>query len=291
VPWARPRIAGADGTSKEIDMTQRAEHFPPGNETMPSSAPQTSVPQTASESGGVAQTAREQAGSVAGTVGDQAREVASETRTQARHLVQEGADQLRGQASDGQRRLAGSLRDLSGQLRQMSDRGEGSGLAANLVDEATQRTDQLASWLEAREPGDVVTEVRRFARRRPGLFLAGAAIAGVVVGRLTRNVLASAQDDRSGTATGQRPRTDVRSAPLPERATAPVSGYPSTPVTGDLPEQAEPWPVGTPGQTPAGQAVPGQAVPGQTVPGQTVPGQTVPGQTVPGQTTAGPVRP
>ena len=36
----------------------------------------------------------------------------------------------------------------------------------------------------------VLDELRRFARRRPATFLIGAAIAGVVVGRLTRNLLA-----------------------------------------------------------------------------------------------------
>jgi hypothetical protein len=40
-----------------------------------------------------------------------------------------------------------------------------------------------------------------FARRRPGVFLAGAALAGVVAGRLTRGLIAEAKDN-AAPATG-----------------------------------------------------------------------------------------
>ena len=45
-----------------------------------------------------------------------------------------------------------------------------------------------ASWLEQREPADLLDEVRNFARRRPGTFLIGAAVAGLAAGRLTRGL-------------------------------------------------------------------------------------------------------
>ncbi|MFL6143716.1 MAG: hypothetical protein ACJ72N_17875 [Labedaea sp.] len=157
-----------------------------------------SVPESAlNEATDVGKSAVERAGEVGGVVGEQVKQVASEAGTQARNLLDEGVGQLRDQARDGQRKLAEGLRDVAGQLRQMSDRSEDSGMATDLVRQATDRTERLASWLEEREPGDLVHELRRFARRRPGLFLLGATAAGVLAGRLTRNIVASAQDDGS----------------------------------------------------------------------------------------------
>jgi hypothetical protein len=68
----------------------------------------------------------------------------------------------------------------------MAQTSDGNGLAPELVRQATERTRTATSWLEQHEPGDLFTEERAFARRRPGVFLAGAAIAGILAGRLTR---------------------------------------------------------------------------------------------------------
>jgi hypothetical protein len=195
--------------------------------------------------------AAERAGEVTAVIGEQAKQTASEAGTQAKNLLDEGMNQLRGQARDGQQKLAGSVRNVADQLRRMSDRTDDSGMASDLVRQATDRADQVASWLESREPGDVVDEVRRFARRRPGMFLAGATLAGVLAGRLTRNVAASAQDsgpDRerdwpnpSGAEPGRRTQ-----GPAPAGTTEPESpdfapggaGYP--PQDAGYPQQVPP---------------------------------------------------
>jgi hypothetical protein len=65
-------------------------------------------------------------------------------------------------------------------------------MATDLAQQAADRAGQLASWLQDREPGDLLDEVSRFARRRPGMFLALAAGAGVIAGRLTRSMAAGA---------------------------------------------------------------------------------------------------
>ena len=46
-------------------------------------------------------------------------------------------------------------------------------------------------WLDNHEPSDLLDEVKRFARRRPATFLALAAAAGVVAGRVTRGAVAA----------------------------------------------------------------------------------------------------
>ncbi|HET9140956.1 hypothetical protein [Actinophytocola sp.] len=161
-----------------------------------------------SEAAEVGKSAAERAGEVTSVVGEQAKQVASETGTQAKNLLEEGANQLRGQASDAQHKLAEGLHGMAEELRRMTDRGDDSGMATDLVRQATERTEQVASWLKTREPGDLINEVRSFARRRPGVFLAGAAVAGLLAGRLTRNIAASAKDsgpDRPNGAMSSRP--------------------------------------------------------------------------------------
>ena len=56
-------------------------------------------------------------------------------------------------------------------------------------------------------PATVLEEVKGFARRRPGVFLAIAVGAGVVVGRLTRPLMQPDDDDTSG---GRMPRSTGR---------------------------------------------------------------------------------
>ena len=100
--------------------------------------------------------------------------------------------------------LAGWLQSMSEELRGMADRtGEpGQGVASSLVNQASSRSGDLADWLQRHEPADVLDEVSRFARRRPGLFLAIAAAAGLVAGRLARSLAAGNDDDEGGTYRG-----------------------------------------------------------------------------------------
>src|SRR4029077_10670527 len=58
---------------------------------------------------------------------------------------------------------------------------------------------QAAGWLADRDPGALLDEVRSFARRKPGTYLAIALGAGVLAGRLTRGLTAPADDTPSGT--------------------------------------------------------------------------------------------
>ena len=56
-----------------------------------------------------------------------------------------------------------------------------------------------SGWSD-RKPGQVVDEMQSFARRKPALFLALAAGAGLVAGRLTRGLKDASSDDSEATA-------------------------------------------------------------------------------------------
>jgi hypothetical protein len=156
------------------------------------------VAQTAKESGAqVAQTAKESGTQVAQTAVEQAKSVASEAQRQTRNLVGEAQGQVRDQARTQQQRARDGLRLLGDELRGMANNSDQSGPATELAHQAAERAHAVADWLEKREPGDLIDEVRRFARRRPGAFLLGALVAGVVTGRMTRGIVAAHSEESS----------------------------------------------------------------------------------------------
>ncbi|MCM0677850.1 YfjI family protein [Micromonospora phytophila] len=144
--------------------------------------------------------AKQAGGAVAETAKEQGKEVSREAARQARNLYGEARSQLAGRTSEQQRRAAGSLRSLAEEVRSMAQNGGNAGPVTELAHQAADRVHGVAGWLEEREPGDILAEVRDYARRNPGTFLVGAAVLGVLAGRLTKNI--SAGDNLGGT--GQR---------------------------------------------------------------------------------------
>src|SRR3954447_6462703 len=140
---------------------------------------------------------RQAAGQVAQTATGHVQEVKDEAVKQARDLVGEARQHVSSQAGEQHRNVVTNLRSLSSELGSMVDRSEQSGTATELVSQARGRVDDVANWLDGREPGDLLGEVRDFARRRPGSFLLGALAAGVVAGRMTRGAVA-AHSENSG---------------------------------------------------------------------------------------------
>ena len=145
--------------------------------------------------------AREEAANLANEAGDAGRRVAEtakeetkavgyEARRQARRLADQVGSEVRQQAATQQSRAASGLRNIGDEFSNMaSGSGSGSGLAADLARQAGDRVGAAAQWLDERDPAIVLEEVKGFARRRPGVFLAIAVGAGVVVGRLTRALM------------------------------------------------------------------------------------------------------
>lgn len=161
---------------------------------------------------------------VAQTAAEGVKNVAGETKKQARNFAGEARDQLRQQAGAQHRSLVQNLRSLSDELGGMTKGNEQSGLATDLVGQARDRVDGIAEWLDRREPGDLLDEVRSFARQRPGTFLLGAALAGVAAGRLTRGIVAEHSDTGTDGATASYPPAPATAQPL---VTAPPVGLPT----------------------------------------------------------------
>jgi hypothetical protein len=136
------------------------------------------------------------------TAKGEAKQVAHEAKEKARGLMSELGDDVRSQASNQQQRVASGLRSIGDELRSMSQNSEGSGTATNLVSQAADKASSVAGWLENRDPGSLLDECKRFARQRPGAFLAIAAGAGLLAGRLTRGLTSDSDSGQGATRYG-----------------------------------------------------------------------------------------
>lgn len=178
------------------------------------------------QAGRVGRTAQESGRQVASTAVDGTRNVAGETLRQAKDMTREVGDQVKEQTTIQKDKAAGGLRSLGEELRSMSHGDGQTGPASELARQAADKVTDIAAWIEARDPGSLVDEVRDLARRKPGTFLLGAAAAGIVAGRLTRGAVQAAKAD------DETPRTPPLGSPdLPVRAEAYRAG--ATPI-GDV---------------------------------------------------------
>jgi hypothetical protein len=188
--------------------------------------------------GQVAQTAADQGRQVAAEAGRQASDLLGEAKEQARDLLGEAKGQARDQVSAQQQKAAQQLRSVADELGELAGKGGESGVAAEFARQAAGRLNGVASWLEQREPADLLDEAREFARRRPGAFLIGAAVAGLAAGRLTRGLTAKDNGQPGTDKPGYPADPGYRAETAYPTGAAPVGGtvpaYPAEP--GFLPE-------------------------------------------------------
>ncbi|MGB8963736.1 MAG: hypothetical protein WCC38_17500 [Pseudonocardiaceae bacterium] len=195
----------------------------------------------------VGRSVRDAGGHVAQTAAGEAKTIVDETTTQGRNLLEEGRQQLRDQAVSEQQRAARRLTTIADELQEIAEGRSTSSTMSAVARGGAEQLQQLASWLHTREPGEVIEEVRAFARRRPGAFLLGAALAGIAVGRIA-GAGAAVVKDASGKDSGDNVSTPVPAIPTqPRRYPEPrTDGYPDsdaeyTPApTPRLAEPAEP---------------------------------------------------
>lgn len=166
--------------------------------------------------------ATEGATHVAEVATDQVQSVASEAGEQAKDLIGQAKSQLAEQAASQQKNLTAWLSSIADELHEMVTRGSAddsaghgprpstdeqpddsstSQVAHNAVSEVHGKVQGAVDWLESHEPSELLDEATRFARRRPGAFLAAAAVGGLLAGRFTRGV----RDDDSTTAGRDEP--------------------------------------------------------------------------------------
>jgi hypothetical protein len=132
--------------------------------------------------------AKQQARDVAETGKQQAAHVADEAKAKTSQLLGEARDQARDRADGQVAQLAGILDRVSGELGEMADgTSSDNGYMAALARDGSTAAKNLSQRLDREGLDGAIDDLRRFARRRPVVFLATAFGIGIALGRLTRN--------------------------------------------------------------------------------------------------------
>jgi hypothetical protein len=182
---------------------------------------------------------------VAGTAVEQGKNVLDEGRQQASRLTQEVGQQVNEQTSLQKDKATSGLRSLGDELQGMAASSTQSGVASDLAQQAGAKAHDLATWLDQRDPGSILDEVRGLARRKPGTFLLGALAAGVVAGRLTRGAVQASKDDpgtdsSAATATTSAPTQPTDTGdPVLSRGSETSIGLPYEPAMTGLTEHSD----------------------------------------------------
>ena len=135
-------------------------------------------------------------GDVVWSAKDQGREIAAEAGRQAKDLYGRARTEMADQARTQQKRAASGLFAVADEAARIADRGGESGPVTRVVQDASARIAQAGRWLEDREPGQLLDDVKRYARRHPGAFLLAAAALGVVAGRFAKDLTGASNNDQ-----------------------------------------------------------------------------------------------
>jgi hypothetical protein len=206
------------------------------------------------EAANVAGETKVAAKNVAGTAKTEAKNVAYEAKNSAKDLLHQAKSDLTSQAGTQQTKAAEGIRTISSQLRTMADAPDQQGVASDLIRQAAERSESVASWLDNRDPGSLLDEVKSFARQRPGTFLLMAAGAGLLAGRLGRSLQAGAPETgtTAGIASSQPARlsttestvTAGRGGPFYDRASLGEPALAEPSISGTGPASTQTLPTG-----------------------------------------------
>ena len=186
-----------------------------------------------SEVSHVGAAAAEGAKQVAGEASVQTKAVVGQAKQQIDSLLSQSREEVRQQAETRSAQAASGLRNLSEQVAALADgRSDSAGSLPRYLEDAQEQVRKLATRLEQDGPQGVMDDMTRFARRRPGLFLAGAVGAGFLVGRLVR--ASSGQSDQSSSQF----RTPQYSSPQYSTTPRPSAAMTAGPVVTTSPEDA-----------------------------------------------------
>jgi hypothetical protein len=153
---------------------------------------------------------------VSGQVSGVADRFVDDAKTQVRH----GAETQVAHVADGLDRLRDQTRALA------EGRPDEAGALVEYVQDAADVLGELADHIHDGGLDGVVVDLKRFARARPVVFLAGSAFAGLAIGRLLKNEAAAAQrrqvqDQSPAAETDDGGSAEPSTGPAPRAASAP----------------------------------------------------------------------
>lgn len=189
----------------------------------------------------VAGEAQQQAGAVADTAKHETAKVVDDAKHHVQDLTQDAKHQLHQQARSQTEQLGGVVSTLGERVQALADgKPEEAGPIGDYASSIAGQVQHLAGEVDRLGFDGVMDEVQRFARRRPGAFLAGAAVAGFAAARLASGARSAEQssggDGRSSTGNDEIDlRTGAVGGPPSGRAIPGTTPLPGAEVRGDRP--------------------------------------------------------
>ena len=156
----------------------------------------------------------------------QGQQLATQARQQASKLANRGGEQVKGQLANQKHSAAQRIVPFQTALRETAHqlRNQGQGPSAQYVDGATDRLERFSVYLRETEVDEIIGEVRGFARRRPSLFLGGAAALGFLASRFLKS--SSEEQGGSAGASYEATGTELNGAEVSYGAGEPAAALP-----------------------------------------------------------------
>ncbi len=189
------------------------------------------VRETAGQEGtAVAQHARQAAGEVRSTAREQVGQVAHEATGQAKHVVHDMRERVASEAEEQARRVSRQIDRIADELGSMADGSGPDSLTAGALRQVSDAGRQAARYLDERGARGLLDSAQDFARRKPGTFLIGAAVAGFLVARAAKS-MSSADQSQSRQPQPQRGYTDqTPTTPVTTPTAAPTQAATPAPM-------------------------------------------------------------
>jgi hypothetical protein len=180
-------------------------------------------------------------GSRGGQAKQQGQQLATQARQQASKLANQGGEQVKGQLANQKHNAAQRMAPFQTALRETAQqlRNQGQGSSAQYVDKATDQVERFSGYLRETDVDEIIGEVRGVARRRPAIFLGGAAALGFLA---TRFLKSSSQEEQGGYEGGRSGTTGTALGGAEARygAQEPVAALPPSGFEGENPTEGQP---------------------------------------------------
>lgn len=121
--------------------------------------------------------AKKATGEVAGKVYDAAADKATSKIDEEKTVLAQGVSNI----ADSIRQIGDSLRDGEEQSYGIAKVG------ANYSNKIADQVEQISSYLENRELGEILNDLKKFAHRNPSLFMGGAFVVGIAAARFFKS--------------------------------------------------------------------------------------------------------
>lgn len=185
------------------------------------------VRETAQQEGtAMAQHARQAAGNVGATARAQAGHVAHEATGQAKHVARDMRARVADEAEEQAHRVSRQINRIADELGSMADGSGPDSLTAGALRQVADTGRQAARYLDERGARGLLDSAQDFARRKPGTFLIGAAVAGFLVARTAKSMSGANEPRPQRGYTDQTPTTPVTTpTAVPPTSATPPSEY------------------------------------------------------------------